>query len=174
MKKYEFNQKERENGFRRQEMIIEHAFHYFMQNHMMEDLVRGDEIITDEKYKGLRPDIATKDTCIEIKVLLRREAIKEDENGRRRVRTSMRRVFWGGYKNSVIAIQKYFKRVILLVVYSDIAPEEQKKFFGELRDNYEEEINSGLEIWAAEVNLEPDGISLVNYRNETHSEKQNQ
>ena len=146
--------------------ILEQAIGFFLENHMMEDMVHGGEIIRDSRvYKNMRVDLKTEDTCIESKVLLSTWQSKGETGFTRPsdLAALLR------YKGTVNMLLKHFKRVILLVILQDgvIGQEEKGCLSARLREAYQEEICRGMEIWIAGLELQDDGIALVDYHNET-------
>ena len=146
--------------------LLEQAVGFFLENHLMEKMVHGDDITTNDIVcKKLRVDFLAKETCIETKVPLS-TWLPKGEAGYTRpsdLATLIR------FRDRCIALQKHFRRVILLIILPDggIEQTERESLFARLREAYQEEICRGLEIWSASLELQDDGIALVDYHNET-------
>lgn len=165
--KYKFNTKLMEDiSTRVWPRLFEQAIGFFLENHLMEDMVHGDEIIRDGRVcKKMRVDFMTKDTGIETKVPLSIWMPKgEAKYTRPSDFASLTR-----YKRNINMLLKYFKRVILLIVLPDgrIEQTERECLFSRLREAYRREIYRGMEIWTADLELQEDGIVLVDYHNES-------
>lgn len=147
--------------------ILGQAIGFFLENHMMEDMVHGGEIIRDSRIcKKMRADFMTKDTCIEARVLLSTWQSKE-ETGFTRPSDLAALIRCKGTVNMLL---KHFEKVILLVILRDgiIGQEEKGCLSARLREAYQEEICRGMEIWIADLELQYDGIALLDYHDETN------
>lgn len=146
--------------------LLEEAVGFFLKNHMMKKMVHGDDIFKKAIVcKKIRVDFMVKDTCIETKVPLS-IWVPKGETGYTRPSdlAALMRV-----RDRVKILQRHFSRVILLIIlpYGGIEQTERESLFARLREAYQEEICRGMEIWAADLLLQDDGIALVNYHNET-------
>lgn len=169
MKKYEYDQKLEENMSRSQmPRLLEQAIKFFLENHMLDDIVQEDEFIQgDVVDKCIRAVYRTKNTCIEVKVpLIRGKQEAEPESDRQIDQAPLEEC--RRYCNH---LQKHFKRVILLLAFdsSGVGQDEKTKLVNDLKKLCREEIGDGMEIWTADLEMEPDGVSLLSYRNETDS-----
>lgn len=147
--------------------MIEKAVGYFLENNMMEKMVKADGLERDCRVlKGLRVDFTSGDTCIEVKVLgACGETFGEEENASAKVAVrssaSLER-----NKGNLDVIQEHFNRTILLLVCQEGTCHQEMALLGkELKRIFKENLEHGMEIWISDVRLEEEGITLLSYQN---------
>lgn len=146
--------------------LFEQVIDFFLENHMMEDMVHGGEIIRDGRAcKEMRVDFMTKDTCIETKAPLSAWLPK----GKTGYSRPSDLVVLMRFKDRFNVLRRHFSRVILLIILpaGGIEQTERECLFSWLREAYRREIHGGMEIWTADLELQEDGIVLVDYHNES-------
>lgn len=148
-------------------IMIEKAVGYFLENNMMEKMVKADGLERDCRVlKGLRVDFTSGDTCIEVKVLgACGETFGEEENASAKVAVrssaSLER-----NKGNLDVIQEHFNRTILLLVCQEGTCHQEMALLGkELKRIFKENLEHGMEIWISDVRLEEEGITLLSYQN---------
>lgn len=155
--KYMFNNGEG-NAERISPILIEKAVGFFLENQMMGDIVQGCEIKKETISHDLRTDFVTGDTCIEMKVLMRKQAGMNLGNLLHLMVSN---------KRNYSVLQEHYKRVVLLVVCEEGACEGQmgeSSIYKEEGKNLEEKLDQGVEVWISSIRIEKDGIVLVSYQ----------
>lgn len=148
-------------------IMIEKAVGYFLENNMMEKMVKVDCLEKDCRVlKGLRVDFASGDTCIEVKALEAcGETLGEEENASAKAAAcsaaSLER-----NKGNLDAIQEHFNRTMLLIVCQEGTCHQEMALLGKkLKQIFKENMKHGMEIWISDVRMEEEGITLLSYQN---------
>lgn len=139
--------------------LIEKVIGFFLENQMMGDIVPSGEIQKEYPIThNLRTDFVVGDTCIETKVLMRKQA-GMDVGNLLHLLVSNKRYY--------TVLQEHYKRVVLLVVCEEDVCEGQmgeSSIYKEVGKNLEEELDQGVEVWISGIRIEKDGIVLVSYQ----------
>lgn len=139
-------------------MLIEKAVGFFLENQMMGDIAHGGEFIKAPISHDLRTDFVVGDTCIEMKVLMSKQAEMNLGNLLHLLVPN---------KRYYTALKEHYKRVVLLVVCEEGACEGQmgeSSIYKEVGKDLEEELEQGVEVWISGIRIEKDGIVLVSYQ----------
>lgn len=146
------------NAERISPMLIEKAVGFFLENHMMCNIVPSGEIQKEYPIAhDLRTDFVVGDTCIETKVLMRKQAGMDVGNLLHLLVPNKR------YYN---VLQEHYKRVVLLIICEEDMHEqiEASSWSKGLGKDLEEELDQGVEVWISEIRIETDGIVLMSYQ----------
>lgn len=145
-------------------MLIEKAVGFFLEKQMMGDIVQGCEIIKGYPIsRDLRTDFVAGNTCIETRVLMRKQAGSD-------VRKLLHLLV--SNKRNYNVLQEHYKRVVLLVVCEEGICDGQmgeSSIYKKVGKIFEGELNQGIEVWISVVKYEEDGISLISCQNLTNT-----
>lgn len=141
-------------------ILIEKAVGFFLENHMMGDIVPSGEIQKEYPIThNLRTDFVAGDTCIETKILMRNE--KQTGVGLGNLLHLL-----ASKKRNYNVLREHHKRVVLLVICEEDMYEQIKasSFSEGWRRSLDKELNQGVEVWISEIRIEADGIVLKSYQ----------
>lgn len=143
------------NAERISPILIEKAIGFFLENQMIVDIVPGCENKKEPISHDLRTDFVVGDTCIEMKVLMSKQAGADVGNLLHLLVPN---------KEYYAALKEHYKRVVLLVVCEEGACEGQmgeSSIYKGVGKNLDEELDQGVEVWISGIRIEKDGIVLV-------------
>ena len=160
--------RERKDWICLEPIIFEDAVEFFLANCHLEEMVSGCTARKNMKIGGEEgPDFITGDACIQINIP---DAILNAAgDGWNQVMSLM--VTAGQavrHKNMVLGLEGENKRPIFLTVLQHGLNDRMEGFLcRELGRFFGEEMQENSEFWVVDLRLEPDGITLVSYKNVT-------
>lgn len=159
--KYTFEKGEG-NSVKMTPILIEKAVKFFLEKQMMGDIIQRCEIKKEPISHDLRTDFVAGNTCIETRVLMRKQEGVDVRNLLHLLVSN---------KRNYNVLQEHYKRVILLVVCEEGVYEGQmgeSSIYKEVGKIFEGELNHGVEVWISVIKYEADGISLISCQNLTN------
>jgi len=148
-------------------ILFGQAMEYFLENHHMDNMLGIYEHIarmTTATVGKCRPDFQAGNTWVEMKILggdIRKSQVVNGSS----IALPIRQV--EKYCRQLSVMKETNKRMILLLVYQADGEEKQISFQRMANAEIKKAVESGVEVWTAELQVDIEGISLLSYHDIT-------